>query len=61
MLVQRINGDQLLFSESDTGIKAIVFDVVIPSDLNENEIATYLDDICHECSNEKHSIVTKIN
>jgi hypothetical protein len=50
-----------LFNESDTGIRSRVYDVIIPSDINENELEKYLDDIYHEYSSEKHSKVKRLN
>lgn len=50
-----------LFNESDTGIRARVYDVVIPPDLEVAELATYLDDIYHEYSSDKHPKVVKIS
>lgn len=50
-----------LFNESDTGIRSRVYDVIIPSDLTENELEKYLDDIYHEYSSERHSKVKRLN
>lgn len=49
-----------LFNESDTGMRSRVYDVVIPSDLEPTELGTFLDDIYHEYSSEKHPDVIKI-
>ena len=49
-----------LFNESATGIHSRVYDVVIPSDLESTELETYLDDIYHEYSTDKHPRVIKI-
>lgn len=49
-----------LFNESDTGIRSRVYDVVIPADLKPAELATYLDDIYHEFSTEKHPKVIQV-
>ena len=49
-----------LFNESDTGIRSRVYDVVIPPDLKASELETYLDDIYHEYSSDKHPRVIKI-
>lgn len=49
-----------LFNESDTGIRSRVYDVVIPSDLEPTELGTYLDDIYHEYSSEKHPDVIEL-
>ena len=57
MSIHRISNEWHLFNESDTGIRARVYDVIIPSDLTENELETYLDDIYHEYSSNKHSKV----
>jgi len=49
-----------LFNESDAGIRSRVYDVVIPSDLESTELETYLDDMYHEYSSDKHPKVIKI-
>jgi hypothetical protein len=48
MSVQRKNGEWLLFKESDTSLRARVYDVVLPNELKEEEVRTYLADIYHE-------------
>ena len=60
MVVVRNDGHWLLFNESVTGMKARVYDVVIPSELQEDEITTYLDDIYHEYSSERHAKVIRV-
>ncbi len=60
MSVQRKDGEWLLFNESDTGIRSRVYDVVIPVDLSEQQLASYLDDIYHEYSSEKYAKVFAI-
>ena len=51
MSVQR-NGDEwFLFTDSDIGLRARVYDAVIPSDIEESGLARYLDDIYHEYAN----------
>ncbi|WP_438944494.1 DUF7661 family protein [Shewanella nanhaiensis] len=54
MLVQRKEGAWLLFIDSGLGLRSRVFDVVIPAELTEKDLAGYLDDIFHEHSSEKH-------
>ncbi|NMP29928.1 hypothetical protein HII17_00015 [Thalassotalea sp. M1531] len=49
-----------LFNESDTGIRSRVYDVVIPSDLDSTQLETYLDDIFHEYSSDKHPKVIRV-
>ena len=61
MSVQRKNDEWLLFRESNTGVRARVYEVVIPADLEESELATYLADIFHESANEKHLSVIRLN
>jgi hypothetical protein len=60
MSVLKKNDEWQLFNESDTGIRSRVYDVVIPSDLDFTELGTYLDDIYHEYSSEKHPDVVEI-
>ena len=61
MSVQRKDDEWLLFRESNTGVRARVYEVVIPADLEESELATYLADIFHESANEKHFSVVRLN
>lgn len=61
MSVQRKDGEWLLFRESNTGVRARVHSVVIPEDLEETELATYLADIFHEGATEKHSSVVRLD
>jgi len=61
MSVQRKDGEWLLFRDSDTGVRAREFEIVIPADLAESELATYLADIFHEGATEKHPSVTRLD
>jgi len=61
MSVQRKDNEWLLFRESNTGVRARVHEVVIPDDLEESELATYLADIYHETASEKHSTVVRLD
>jgi len=61
MSVQRKEGQWLLFQESNTGVRARVYEVVIPEELEESELGTYLADIFHEVANEKHPSVVKLD
>lgn len=54
MSVLRKEDEWQLFNESDTAIRSRVYDVAIPFELEPTEIETYLDDIYHEYSTEKH-------
>ncbi|MEC4089176.1 DUF7661 family protein [Pseudoalteromonas rubra] len=54
MSVSRVEAHWQLFNDSDTGMRARVYDVVIPPELDESELARYLDDIYHERSSEAH-------
>ncbi len=48
LCVQRKEGEWLLFRDSLTGIKTRIYDVVIPSELAQDELPRYLADIYHE-------------
>ena len=61
MSIQRKDDEWLLFQESNTGVRARVYEVAIPADLGETELATYLADIFHETATEKHSSVTRLD
>ena len=60
MSVLKKDEEWQLFNESDLGIRSRVYDVVIPPDLKSTELRTYLDDIYHEYSSEKHPDVIEI-
>ncbi|WP_368501994.1 hypothetical protein [Photobacterium sp. 1_MG-2023] len=59
MSVQRISGEWLLFSESQTSLRVRIYDVVIPAELAESELAGYLADIYHEQATAKHPDVVR--
>ncbi|RZM72781.1 DUF7661 family protein [Pseudoalteromonas rubra] len=61
MSVSRIGAQWQLFIDSDTGIRARVYDVVIPPELDDGELAKYLDDIYHELSCERYPRVTQVD
>ncbi|EPF2931101.1 DUF7661 family protein [Vibrio parahaemolyticus] len=61
MSVYREADNWVLYRESDAGVRTKVYDVVIPSDLTETELAQYLDDIYHEYANQKYHSVFQIN
>jgi hypothetical protein len=61
MSVQRKDNEWLLFRDSNTGIRARIYEVAIPADLEETELATYLADIFHESANEKHPSVVRLD
>jgi len=61
MSVQRKDGEWLLFRESNNGVRARVYEVVIPADLEESALATYLADIFHESATERRSSVTRLD
>jgi len=61
MSVLRINEEWQLFNEPDIGIRSRVYDVVIPDDLKESALATYLDDVYHEYSSTKYPEVIQLN
>ncbi len=61
MLVVKHGQEWQLFIESETGIRARVYDVVIPHELTENELAGYLDDIYHEYSTEQYPKVEMLS
>ncbi|MGD8405052.1 MAG: hypothetical protein PVJ21_15430 [Anaerolineales bacterium] len=61
MSVQHKDGEWLLFRESNTGVRARVHEVVIPAELDEDKLATYLADIYHERATERHPLVVKLD
>ncbi|WP_025820040.1 DUF7661 family protein [Shewanella marina] len=61
MLIDRQQGQWLLFKSSGTGLRVRIYDVVIPKHLNESELAQYLDDIFHERASAQYPQVIKLN
>ena len=61
MSVKREDNEWLLYSESGTGIRSRVYDVVLPADLEEKELLNYLDDIYHEWADENCSSVIRLS
>ena len=61
MSVLKKGGEWQLFNESDIGLRSRIYDVVIPSDLESTELRTFLDDMYHEYSSEKHPDVIKLS
>ena len=49
-----------LFSEPAIGVRSRIYDVIIPPDLKEDELARYLGDMYHEYASDKHPGVIKI-
>ncbi|KGJ99302.1 DUF7661 family protein [Thalassotalea sp. ND16A] len=60
MSIHRINGEWQLFTDSASGMRARVYDVVIPAEMDESEFCKFLDDIYHEYSSEKQPRVEAI-
>ncbi|OUS23872.1 hypothetical protein A9Q98_14565 [Thalassotalea sp. 42_200_T64] len=61
MVIHRTNDEWQLFTDSETGMRARVYDVVIPQDMDESEFCKFLDDIYHEYSSEKQPRVAAID
>ncbi|EJG1829241.1 hypothetical protein BKF99_RS23640 [Vibrio parahaemolyticus] len=57
MSVSRQSEEWVLFLESDVGMRTRVYDVIIPSDLKQEELAQYLDDIYHESATANYTSV----
>ncbi|WDE12760.1 DUF7661 family protein [Thalassomonas haliotis] len=60
MSVRRTGQQWQLFNDSDTGMSARVYELVIPPELTVDELAGYLDDIYHEYANENYPEVVKL-
>ena len=60
MSVQRKNEEWLLFLESDTSLRVRIYDVVIPDELDENELSSYLADIFHENASSTYPTVERL-
>jgi hypothetical protein len=61
MSVQRKDNEWLLFIKTGTGMRIRVYDVIIPPDLKENELANFLSDMYHEYGNENKPEVRKLD
>nr|WP_306341414.1 hypothetical protein [Photobacterium piscicola] len=61
MSVSRQSEEWVLFLESDVGMRIRIYDVIIPSDLNKEELAQYLDDIYHESATASYTSVFQLN
>ncbi|MCG7551189.1 hypothetical protein [Pseudoalteromonas sp. Of7M-16] len=61
MSVYREADEWVLYTESDTGMRARVYDVVIPSELAEDKLAQFLDDIFHEFANQRYQSVFQVD
>lgn len=60
MSIIRKDHEWQLYNESKLGIRARVYDVVIPQELGADELASYLDDIYHEYSTQTHPRVVRL-
>jgi hypothetical protein len=50
------DGDKWSVFNLDAGKRVLLKDVVIPTEVQENEVATYLDDLFHELAKPGQSI-----
>ena len=60
MMVERRDNRWLLLNESGTGINSPVPGIEIPPDLEEEELAQFLDDIFHEQASVENPAVVRI-
>ncbi|MFM2586766.1 hypothetical protein [Vibrio sp. TBV020] len=60
MSVERYEGEWRLYRESESSIKARVYDIYIPSDLDESMVGRFLADMYHEYATSKHPEVKRI-
>jgi hypothetical protein len=60
MAVRRRDGAWKLYALSDDGKRLGVTDALIPSDLEESELLTWLADIYHEWASPQHPDVTRL-
>ncbi|SHG80567.1 DUF7661 family protein [Ferrimonas marina] len=61
MSVKRVGEEWQLFRDSESGLRARVYDVVIPADLAQTQLSRYLADLYHEWASERHPGVTWLN
>ena len=61
MSVVRRQDEWQLFTDSGSGVRARVYDVVIPSELSEAELGKYLGDIYHEDATDNNADVERLN
>ncbi|WP_420794658.1 DUF7661 family protein [Vibrio campbellii] len=60
MLAECKSGIWSLYIDSETSIKRPIRDFVVPPSLDEDELLTYLDDMCHEHATATHPNVFRI-
>ena len=60
MSVERKNHEWVLFVDSSTGFKNQINDVVIPNDLKEDNLESFLDDMYHEWATVENPKVERI-
>ncbi|WP_218126942.1 DUF7661 family protein [Ferrimonas sediminum] len=60
MSVLRQDDEWLLFRDADCGVRARVYEVVIPPQLTEAELRRYLDDVFHERASLRHPSVRRL-
>ena len=60
MAVERRDGAWRLYALSDDGKRRAVHDVVVPPDLEESELLTWLADIYHESASPRHPEVIRL-
>ncbi|MEW6296729.1 MAG: hypothetical protein AB1671_03185 [Thermodesulfobacteriota bacterium] len=53
------SGWQVYYLGSE-GKRRVAHDLVIPSSVQESELVTYLDDLCHERATKKHPCVRRL-
>ena len=58
-ILKVLNGWGVLYLGND-GKKRIAHDIIFPTDLNENKIIGYLEDLLHEWATSKNSQISKI-
>ena len=59
-IVKTENGWQAYYSGPE-GKRRPARDIIIPSNIEESEMAQYLDDLCHEWANDQNNEVKRID
>ena len=59
--VCRSEGGWRAFYPGSEGKRRLARDIIIPRDMDESDLAQYLDDLCHEWATESHNSVTRLD
>jgi len=59
-IVKTESGWQAFYTGSE-GNRRLARDIIVPSIIEESELAKYLDDLCHEWATDRHKNVNRVD